>query len=256
LDLSKHGTFSHAWSLCIEEQFYLLLPLIITAFLYFKAGKKAIWLLATLFIGGFLFRFISWNNMVEPLIDEDGFGLSWYKWIYYPTYNRLDGLLVGISIAGLFRFYPSFKEKMTKHGNLLLLIGLVLLTGCYFLYEDTFSFAASIAGFPAVAIGYGFLVMAAVSPSCFLYRINSRITTAIATLSYGTYLTHKGVVHLAQQYLGKWDIAPDGTIMFLICIIICLLAALLLRYIIEKPFLKIRDRVLLQKKPVAVIEKV
>src|SRR5580704_8318116 len=29
LDLSIHGTFSHSWSLCIEEQFYLLLPLIL-----------------------------------------------------------------------------------------------------------------------------------------------------------------------------------------------------------------------------------
>lgn len=255
LNLRTHGTFSHAWSLCIEEQFYLLLPLIITSFLYFKAGKKAAWLIGALFIGGFLLRFISWHNMVEPLIDKDGFGFTWYKWIYYPTYNRLDGLLVGISIAGLFQFYPSFKEKMTRHGNLLLLTGLIVLTGCYFLCEDPYTFAASIAGFPAVAIGYGFLVMAAVSSSCFLYRVNSRITTAIATLSYGTYLTHKGVVHLAQQYLGKWGIAADGTLMFLLCIVIAALGALLLRHIIEKPFLKIRDRVLATRKPFVTVEK-
>src|SRR5882672_4741282 len=41
LDIKHRGTFSHAWSLCIEEQFYLLLPLIMLISLRLRAGKRA-----------------------------------------------------------------------------------------------------------------------------------------------------------------------------------------------------------------------
>jgi peptidoglycan/LPS O-acetylase OafA/YrhL len=242
LDLSKTRTFSHAWSLCVEEHFYLLLPLIIAACLYFKAGKKAVWIIISLFIAGFICRLISWYTMVEPMSASGRFGVEWYKWIYYPTYNRLDGLLTGVGIAGLFQFYPDIRERITRHGNLLLLAGLVLITGCYFLCEDEFSFAASIAGFPAVAIAYGCLVMAAVSPTCILYKFKSRVSSSIATLSYSTYLSHKGIVHLAQEYGGRLGLTTDSNIVFVVCIIASLLAALLMRYIIEKPFLRIRNR--------------
>src|ERR1700743_3336320 len=56
LNLRKYGTFSHAWSLCVEEQFYFILPLIFLLFGYFRAGNKAIYLLLALFVGGFLIR--------------------------------------------------------------------------------------------------------------------------------------------------------------------------------------------------------
>jgi peptidoglycan/LPS O-acetylase OafA/YrhL len=102
LNLKQYGTFSHAWSLCVEEQFYLILPLIFWLFTHFKAGKKAIYLIVALFIAGFITRFLSWHYLVGPKAASPIFGLLWNKYIYYPTYNRLDGLLIGVSIAGLF----------------------------------------------------------------------------------------------------------------------------------------------------------
>src|ERR1700744_6562970 len=48
LDLTKEGAFSHAWSLCIEEQFYLVLPLLIIGLTALKAHKKAVWLIPAL----------------------------------------------------------------------------------------------------------------------------------------------------------------------------------------------------------------
>jgi peptidoglycan/LPS O-acetylase OafA/YrhL len=84
----------------------------------------------------------------------------------------------------------------------------------------------------------------AVCPTCWLYKFGSRITTGIATLSYSIYLSHKGVVHLTQELFMKWGIAGDSVAMMLICVVTVILAALLLRYVVEKPFLSIRDRVL------------
>lgn len=244
LDLRVQGTFSHAWSLCIEEQFYFLLPVILVLFISLKIQKVGVWLLALLFIGGFVARIASWVNFIVPLIDADGFGLAWYKYIYYPTYNRLDGLLMGISIAALFQFRPLIKERVSGSGNALFFCGLLILIVAYIVCVDEQTFTASVFGFPLVAMGYGAIVAAAICPSCFLYKFTSSITTNIATLSFAVYLTHKGVIHVTQIQLSKLGLAMDGNLMLLLCTINCFLAAFLLNRIVEQPFLKLRKRIL------------
>jgi hypothetical protein len=41
--------------------------------------------------------------MFLPTSESDQSWVYWYKFIYYPTYNRLDGLLVGVAIAGIYQ---------------------------------------------------------------------------------------------------------------------------------------------------------
>ncbi len=247
LDLRTQGTFSHAWSLCIEEQFYLLLPLLLIALIHLKAFRKGRWLLAALFMLGLVLRWFIYNNVV--LVPEEEINwITWYKWIYYPTSSRLDGLLCGVAIAALFQFSPMLRERITAYGNQLLLLSLLMLTAAYFVCSNEVSFAASVFGFPLVSIGYGLLVMAAISPSCFLYRLQSRFITKIAALSYALYLTHKIIIHLTQEQFSKTGIDEESNAMLLITVITCLIAALLMNIVIEKPFLKWRDRILTKVK--------
>jgi len=244
LDLQTQGTFSHAWSLCIEEQFYLVLPLVLAALLYFKIFRKSFILLAALFVAGFFIRYISYRIYVLPEGEQSW--VYWYKWIYYPTQCRLDGLLTGISIAAGFRFLPSVMQRVSRYGNRLLLIGLGILCGAYWLCLDESSLMASVFGFPAVSIGYGFLVMGAVSPSCFFYKWRSRLMTKIAALSYALYLLHKITIHVSQELFSQAGIDADSNLMFLICILTTLAGALIIHFSIEQPFMRIRSR-LLQK---------
>jgi peptidoglycan/LPS O-acetylase OafA/YrhL len=248
LDLRHYGTFSHAWSLCIEEQFYLLLPLIMGIFLYYRAGRKAGYLILFLLVAGLAARIIAWYQWVSPLADTDQFWVAWYQWIYYPTYGRLDGLLAGVSLAGLLQFFPGMKDRISRQGNILLLAGIGLITVAWFFCSEQNSFHASIFGFPLVAIAYGTIVAAAVSPSCILYTFSSKISSHIATLSYSIYLTHKGVIHLSQQLFGKWGVARDSNGMFFLCIVMSIGGALALRYIVERPFLRLRDRILQKRR--------
>lgn len=243
LDLRYQGTFSHAWSLCIEEQFYLLLPVILIILIYYRALKNGWIIIASLFVLGFAARVYCWYTFVVPAEATNTGWVYWYKCIYYPTYARLDGLLAGISIAAVFAFKPALKERLARHGNLWIFTGLLILIGAYFVCSDEQSMMASFAGFPLTDIGYGFLVLGAVSHTSFLYKVSSRVTSRIASWSYAIYLTHKIVIHVTQQYVSKGSIQKDSTWMFMICIAGSLLAGYVLHVVIEKPALKIRHKV-------------
>jgi len=244
LDASKYGTFSHAWSLCVEEQFYLILPITFWLLGYFNAGKTAIYLLLAFFIGGFILRLWEWNNIILPDLKINGAGHFWNRYIYYPTYNRLDPLLTGVSIAGLFTFYPRVKEMVNRHSNSIMLSGFLLLGAAYWLCTPQDTFYTCVFGFPLIALAYGAVLAAVVCPSNFLYRIKSAVTSQLATLSYAIYLVHKICIHTTQNLFGKAGIDKNSNLMMLLSVITCITAALLMRCTIEKPALRIRDRVL------------
>lgn len=245
LDLHDRGAFSHAWSLCIEEQFYLVLPLILMAGIALGAGKKLIWLLPAFFLLGFVVRIWSWNHFIAPLAGaEQGFGKEYYRYIYYPTYTRLDGLLAGLSLAAMVHFRPNLWQKITPRGNGWLILGLALTVAAWWIAHDDkqYTFSGAVFGFPLISLAYGVLVLAALSPSCLLYRHSSAITRWIATLSYSIYLTHKQVIHLTHEVLAPRGIDNDSYTSFWISTATSLLAGWLLHLLVEKPFMRLRDK--------------
>lgn len=251
LEIKHFGTFSHAWSLCVEEHFYLLLPLILIFLTSKNLFAKSYWILIALLVFGIVFRIYLWG-IFYPSNSVIDYSLPyWTEHIYYPTYNRLDGLLVGVAIAALYQFSPKLWDKISKFGNQIIILSIALLTLVYFSFADLGTYSTSIWGFPLISIAYGFLVLGAISPSSFLYNLNSRITTLIATLSYAIYLSHKGIIHIVQELLTKLGIDKNSNSMFLVCIIFCVVVAWLLNLTIEKPFMKMRDRILRREKPTA-----
>lgn len=245
LDLKLYHCFSHAWSLCIEEQFYLFLPLMLLLGITFRVNKAGWFLLGFLFVLGFALRMHSWQSY---LAEQPLSGPIWFKYVYYPTYNRLDGLLAGITIASLWQYRPKFKMAISKNGNLCLLIGLALSVAAYVLCLDQTSYKASIYGFPLVALAFSFFLTGAISPTSVFYKYGSSITSYIATLSYAIYLSHKGIIHVVQEALSSAGIDKDSNSMFVACIIGCGMAAMLLHYIVERPFMKLRGNILQKRR--------
>ena len=239
LNIKDSGTFSHCWSLCVEEHFYIILPLTLILLQHSNLIKRGYWLLIFLFLFGFIIRIYSYKHLFLPNIEDENSWLYWYKYVYYPTYNRLDGLITGVAIAVIYQFLPTLWITLTRFGNLFILLSLIVLTAAYFLCNDQMTLEASVFGFPLIAIGYGCMVFGAISPTSFLYKWNSNITKIIAKLSYSIYLTHKGVIHITHQLTKVY--IPDDNLMMLICIITCITFAYLLNRIIEKPFMKLHN---------------
>ena len=116
----------------------------------------------------------------------------------------------------------------------------------WLLCSNQVSFNASVFGFPLTDIGYGLIVLSALSPGSFLYKHQSKITVKIAELSYGIYLIHKMVIHVVQAQLVKYKIDDKGNLVFIICTVFVFITALLLNETIEKPFLKLRRKIIIK----------
>ncbi len=243
LDLRYHRAFSHAWSLCIEEQFYLLLPFTVLLLYYLRLRRAGLWLLLALFLSGFGFRMVSWEVLTDTA-NADNFGLHWYKYIYYPTYNRLDSLLAGVAVAGIFSFFPRVAGAIRRHANLILLFGVLLIAAAYFFCSDMLTFRATVFGYPLIALAFGCMVASAVCENSLLNKYSFFLTSRLATLSYSVYLLHKGINHMVQQYVESVGLPTEDNLTFFICMACAIAAALVLHYTVERPFLALRRRIL------------
>lgn len=247
LDAQTQNSFSHAWSLCIEEHFYLLLPITILTIFYFKIQKGSIFLIIALIILGFALRLHNWNEYVQPFLESENrreLVFGFIENIYYPSYNRMDGLTIGVGIAAIFSFKPKLKGYLTKHGNFVLLIGIGLLILANNVSANFISYKTAIYGFPLFSMAYGVIVIAAISPTSVLYKFKSKTTYVIATLSYAIYLTHKQLFHLTKIGIEEAGIDNIKSWTFWICIGIALIGGYILHLIVENPFLGLRKEIL------------
>jgi peptidoglycan/LPS O-acetylase OafA/YrhL len=110
-----------------------------------------------------------------------------------------------------------------------------------------------ILGFPLLSLGLGLITASSVSRNGLLARVKIPGAETIAALAFSLYLTHKAVAHIVMQRFPQITL-PQGSGSWLLYAVTCFSAALLLHIAVERPFLRLRDRVARHKSSYALEE--
>lgn len=233
--------FSHAWSLCIEEQFYLLLPalaLLIAA--QRRSLRLAWWAIGAGVALGLAARGWYWLHEV----DGQQRGLAhYYTHIYYSSLCRLDELLVGVALALLKNFHQPLWARLVRRGDAATLAGLLAL-GAAFAWSlyDRYALGVTVFGYPLLALGFGLLVLGALDPHSRLGAIRVPGAERLALWSYAIYLVHKQVCILAARPFAAAGFGPEAPLTVACLLALSVACGALLYCLVERPFMALRER--------------
>ena len=174
---------------------------------------------------------------------------SWFvEYIYYPTWNRLDGLLFVVLLAVLRTFRPLLWQRLQANANVLLLAGLVVMAFSFWLFRDRVGLLGNSVGWPVMSMGMALLVCAGTSQQCWIGKRALPGIGWIAAASFSLYLTHKAAFHVTQSLFGE-QMDGRGALAFAAYGLAALAAAALLHHAVERPFLKLRGHFMNPKNP-------
>jgi len=236
----RGGTaFSHAWSLAVEDQFYLLLPFVL---LFISRWRRAAFIVpCAIVLGGLILR----ATLAYQNLGETGVAFRGYQtWIYYATWTRLDPLVFGVVLAAIEKFRPQWWQRLVNLAPFLWLPAFAVIAYALYLGETKeISVVSCIWQFPLIALGMAALLVSAVSPRLPFRRFKIPGTAFIASIAYSAYLIQKLVIHFAQQFCASHNITMTSA-SALVTVQLCIFAvATVLFFAVERPFLQLRHRI-------------
>jgi peptidoglycan/LPS O-acetylase OafA/YrhL len=244
IDYNRNQAFSHAWSLCIEEHFYLLFPLLAWLLVRRLSARSFAILLLICVSTGIALRTAIWlhDDAIAP-------NRNWFiEDIYFPTWNRLDGLLAGVALAALKTFRRSVWDGLARHSNSILVAGLALVAWSFWLFAVRTGLLANSLGWPVLSLGFALLVFAGAQRSGWLGHLALPGAAWLATISYSLYLVHKAVYHMVAAHFAD-ALSGHGLLAFAMYAGASLIGATILYYLVERPGLRLRSRWLARTQP-------
>lgn len=234
--LAYGQTFTHSWSLCVEEQFYLLLPLAVLALARIGFPVRLAW---GVLVGGIVAGMAT-RAAAFALYKHDAFAAE----VYYSSFCRADELLPGVAIALLKNCHPQAFARLLRHANALCAAGLLAAVGiltCIHL-DWPGTLVTSTFGFSLLALSFGLLACAALAPSCILNRLDVPGASQLALWSYAVYLVHKPVFMALRPQLARLHI--DGNAPLTVCAVMAagIGGGWVLYRCVETPFMRLRAR--------------
>ena len=161
-----------SWSLCVEEHFYLGLPLVLGAALRVRGGVPLALGAAALL-----------SLVARVLTVPDG--ASPWGLHYTATHMRMEGLALGVAAAYVYYRRPELWPALRRVGRALALPGIVFVASIPWLPVDVLNRYA----YTGVALAFVAVVVATADRRPLPFAASSAVR-AIALTSYSVYMTH------------------------------------------------------------------
>jgi peptidoglycan/LPS O-acetylase OafA/YrhL len=223
---------SQLWSISLEEQFYLLWPLIVR-------GRRPRTLVATAFgmiVVSVIARTICW------------FASAPGSFVWTNTLTRLDPLAAGI-LLGVWMMRKQYRPRAAVRISLMgagLATMLIVSAGCD-PYWSPNSALTLFLGYPAVTLGSVAILLSCLGMSLSLANPVTRGLAYLGKISYGLYIWHMVALELALKalarpipLLGDWVDSSTFIAMFALVLTIAISEASY-RFL-ETPFLRLKSR--------------
>ncbi len=204
----------HTWSLAVEEQYYVLFPLLLM--LCWHLGRRKLMLIITL---------IAALSLGLAITLASGVGDAATNFYLLPS--RAWELMTGAACAFYLQRYPLRQSRL---GAGLSLAGLCLIVGSIIGLDDSVPFPGLYA-IPPV-LGTALIIISAHSRSGVGRMLSLKALVALGLLSYSAYLWHQPLFAFTRLYLAD---EPSHLLMLSLAASAFVLAFISWRFI-EKPF--------------------
>jgi peptidoglycan/LPS O-acetylase OafA/YrhL len=216
------------WSLAVEEQFYLIWPLVVARF----AGRKLLWLTCAGSISAVLIRF---GIMAVGGAREA---------IYASTVTRMDSLLIGAACAVMVRD-ARWRERLSPVARWSWIAPVVPFLALRLTATSPKTLDPTVQGigYTVVALSYaGLLLTLVLGGNSVLQRLfASRVMRSLGKYSYGAYLWHYVAMRIVWTTFARY-LERSGPSRMLLMILITMLMSLASYHLVERWFLLLKKK--------------
>ena len=230
------------WSLSVEEQFYLVWPLIVRM----AVLNRLIWWIIGIIVA-------------VPLVRAVTLSVADYPGTYVFTLCRIDALAAGALVSVLLNS-QEWRQRTLQAGERLMLpaIGLIVLT---FLIPfspslpETRPWFFSVFGYSWLSVSFAVCLTASVNATGLLYRtLTSPVLTFLGRRCYGLYIWHVLVASMILEALRPLHVGFYGHV--LLWVVALLIVASGSWVLLEEPLLRLKHMIPYEKKlPITVESK-
>ncbi len=217
----------HLWSLAIEEQFYLVFPIVLLSLLSFIRRLKSIRIIFLILL------VISMIAMMVLYVPNENVAR-----VYFGTDTRIQTLLMGVLLALV---WPPFqlKAKVNRQMRTMIdtagVVGLAILFICFKFVSETNSILYY-GGFFLISTVTLLVIASCVHPSGYFAKfLGNKVFTFIGSRSYSLYLWHYPIIVLIHHQFVQGQIPP---LVYVVEILLMVLMAEFSYKFIEQPFRK------------------
>ncbi len=234
--------FPEAWSLSVEEWFYLLFPLVTVVLVKCKLRPVSAYLAS----GAFLLIFSTMLRFVCVFIEPS---LNWDSGIRKVVIFRFDSLMFGIYLSWFIGYVNSINQRRLSF--LFGLSALLVSMAAYFSLDHDGSYFLKTIGFSITSIGFALIIPYMLDFRFAERNIVGRFFKKTALWSYSMYLSNFLLYSIIQKSIfSEYSLGHIWACVFfciLLLVLSCYAVSATIYKMYELPIMKLRKNVILDK---------